>query len=98
MPPRHTKSEFASTFFPAWLIGKNPKLKIMQVSHNTELAVRFGSKVRNLMEQPEYKQIFLEMFVYERTPKQRDVGKLIQVVNIMQRVLEPQLQVEVRTY
>jgi hypothetical protein len=51
MPPRHTKSEFASTFFPAWLIGKNPKLKIMQVSHNTELAVRFGSKVRNLMEQ-----------------------------------------------
>jgi hypothetical protein len=58
MPPRHTKSEFASTFFPAWLIGKNPKLKIMQVSHNTELAVRFGSKVRNLMEQAEYKQIF----------------------------------------
>jgi hypothetical protein len=30
----------------------------MQVSHNTELAVRFGSKVRNLMEQAEYKQIF----------------------------------------
>jgi hypothetical protein len=28
MPPRHTKSEFASTFFPAWLIGKNPKLKL----------------------------------------------------------------------
>jgi hypothetical protein len=40
----------------------------------------------------------LEMFVYERIPKQRDVGKLIKVVNIMQRVLEPQLQVEVRTY
>ena len=58
MPPRHTKSEFASYLFPAWLIGKQPSLKIMQVSHNTELAVRFGSKVRNLMETPEYKQIF----------------------------------------
>ena len=58
MPPRHTKSEFASIYFPAWMIGKNPKLKIMQVSHNTELAVRFGSKVRNIIDSPQYKQIF----------------------------------------
>jgi len=58
MPPRHTKSEFASVYFPAWIIGKNPKMKIMQVSHNTELAVRFGSKVRNIIDSPEYKQIF----------------------------------------
>jgi hypothetical protein len=29
MPPRHTKSEFASYLFPAWLIGRNPKLKII---------------------------------------------------------------------
>jgi len=58
MPPRHTKSEFASVYFPAWMIGKYPKLKIMQVSHNTELAVRFGSKVRNIIDSQEYKQIF----------------------------------------
>jgi predicted phage terminase large subunit-like protein len=58
MPPRHTKSEFASYLFPAWIIGKFPKMKIMQVSHNAELAGRFGSKVRNLIDSPEYKQIF----------------------------------------
>jgi hypothetical protein len=58
MPPRHTKSEFASFLFPAWMIGKYPNLKIMQVSHNAELSSRFGSKVRNLMEQREYKNIF----------------------------------------
>ena len=58
MPPRHTKSEFASVYFPAWIIGKFPKMKIMQVSHNTELAVRFGSKVRNIIDSKEYKQIF----------------------------------------
>jgi len=58
MPPRHTKSEFASVFFPAWLMGRNPKMKLMQVSHNTELATRFGSKVRNLLASPEYAQIF----------------------------------------
>ena len=58
MPPRHTKSEFASFLYPAWYIGKFPKKKIMQVSHNAELAGRFGSKVRNLIDSPEYKQIF----------------------------------------
>ena len=33
MPPRHTKSEFASYLLPAWLIGKNPELKIIQTTH-----------------------------------------------------------------
>ena len=58
MPPRHTKSEFASVYFPAWIIGKFPKMKLMQVSHNAELSARFGSKVRNLIDSPVYKQIF----------------------------------------
>ena len=30
MPPRHTKSEFASYLLPAWMVGRNPKLKIIQ--------------------------------------------------------------------
>ena len=58
MPPRHTKSEFASYLSPAWIIGKNPKAKIMQVSHNAELSQRFGRKVRNLVDSEEYKKVF----------------------------------------
>ena len=58
MPPRHTKSEFASVYYPAWMIGKFPKMKLMQVSHNAELSARFGAKVRNLIDSPEYKEIF----------------------------------------
>ena len=54
MPPRHTKSEFASTLLPAWMIGKNPKLKIIQTTHTGELAVRFGRKAKTLSESPEY--------------------------------------------
>ena len=42
MAPRHTKSEFASNFLPAWMIGNNPNLKIIQATNNAELAVRFG--------------------------------------------------------
>ena len=58
MPPRHTKSEFASFLLPAWMIGRNPKLKIIQSTHTTELAVRFGRKAKTLMDTEEYKQIF----------------------------------------
>ena len=58
MPPRHTKSEFASYLLPAWLIGKKPDLKIIQTTHTAELAVRFGRKVRNLMELEVYRDVF----------------------------------------
>ena len=33
MPPRHTKSEFASYLFPSWIIGRAPKTKIIQTTH-----------------------------------------------------------------
>ena len=58
MPPRHTKSEFASFLFPAWMVGKNPAMKIIQATHTTELAVGFGRKVKNLLEREDYLDIF----------------------------------------
>ena len=33
MPPRHTKSEFASYLLPAWFLGKFPHKKVIQCSH-----------------------------------------------------------------
>tara|TARA_R100000664_G_scaffold1353_2_gene3449 strand:+ start:782 stop:2305 length:1524 start_codon:yes stop_codon:yes gene_type:complete len=58
MPPRHTKSEFASYLLPAWFLGKYPNKKVIQTSHTAELAVGFGRKVRNLVDSETYKNIF----------------------------------------
>ena len=58
LPPRHTKSEFASYLFPAWFLGKFPHKKIIQASHTAELAVGFGRKVRNLVDSETYQTIF----------------------------------------
>lgn len=58
MPPRHTKSEFASYLLPSWFLGKYPDKKIIQTSHTAELAVGFGRKVRNLVDSDRYKDIF----------------------------------------
>jgi len=58
MPPRHTKSEFASYLLPAWFLGKFPEKKVIQTSHTAELAVGFGRKVRNLVDSDTYKDLF----------------------------------------
>jgi predicted phage terminase large subunit-like protein len=58
MPPRHTKSEFASYLLPAWFLGKYPNKKVIQSSNTGELAVGFGRKVRNLVDSETYKDIF----------------------------------------
>ena len=58
MPPRHTKSEFASYLLPAWYLGKYPEKKIIQIAHTAELAVGFGRKVRNLVGSEDFKSVF----------------------------------------
>ena len=60
MPPRHTKSEFASYLLPAWFLGNFPHKKVIQTSHTAELAVGFGRKVRNLVDSDVYKDVFTE--------------------------------------
>jgi len=61
MPPRHTKSEFASYLLPAWFLGKFPGKKVIQCSNTGELAVGFGRKVRNLVDSEVYHDIFPEL-------------------------------------
>ena len=61
MPPRHTKSEFASYLLPAYIMGRKPQTKIIQATHTGELAVRFGRKVRNLMDLDRYKEVFSDV-------------------------------------
>jgi hypothetical protein len=84
MPPRHTKSEFASFLLPAWMIGRKPDLKIIQSTHTTELAVRFGRKAKNLMDSQNISKCLKQD--YEKIVKPRANGKQNKAVNIMQPV------------
>jgi len=58
MPPRHTKSEFASYLLPAFLMGRDPRLQVIEATHTAELAVKFGRKVRDLMDDSRYRELF----------------------------------------
>ena len=58
MPPRHGKSELVSVNFPAWAMGRNKDRSIMAASYAAGLATDFGRKVRNIMDDQEYKILF----------------------------------------
>lgn len=61
MPPRHGKSEIVSVQFPSWFIGKNPDKSIITASYASELAIDFGGQTRNLINTPEFKNVFNEI-------------------------------------
>ena len=58
MPPGSAKSTYASVEFPAWFLGRNPKLSVIAASHTQELAERFGRRVRNVVASPEFLPVF----------------------------------------
>jgi predicted phage terminase large subunit-like protein len=58
LPPRHLKSILTSIVWPAWLLGKNPKLRIAVISHSQALARDLSLKTLRLMETDFYREVF----------------------------------------
>jgi len=58
MPPRHSKSIHVSELFPAWLLGHNPDLRIINASYASGLATAFSRRVRNTIETDQYRELF----------------------------------------
>ena len=58
MPPRHGKSTLASVAFPAWHLGRHPHHEFISCSYSGSLAMSFSRKVRQLLREPVYKNVF----------------------------------------
>ena len=56
--PRHGKSELTSYLLPAWYLGLYPTHQIIMATHTASLSEDFGGRVRNLVNSPEYANIF----------------------------------------
>ena len=56
--PRHGKSELTSWLLPAWMLGRDPSKKIIAATHTADFSVRFGRKVRNLIDTEAFKTVF----------------------------------------
>lgn len=58
MPPGSAKSTYGSVIYPEWYLGRNPAQSIIHGSHTTELAERWGRRIRNQITDPAYQKVF----------------------------------------
>jgi len=58
VPPRHGKSQIISRCFPAFALGKNPNWEIVTATYSQPLADSFGKYVRNILNSPDYQDLF----------------------------------------
>lgn len=61
--PRMGKSEFSSYLFPAYFLGRFPEKKIIMATHTAGLSEDFGRRVRNLLDNDDYKEVFPDTMV-----------------------------------
>lgn len=58
MPPRGGKSELCSRRFPPWFVGRDPYRQVILATYSQEFADDFGRKSREIIDMPQYRQIF----------------------------------------
>jgi hypothetical protein len=58
IPPRHLKSLAASIALPAWLLGHDPALAIINVTYGQELSEKFARDCRAIMTSAWYRSLF----------------------------------------
>lgn len=58
IPPQHGKTIHLSTLGPAWLLGRNPKKRLIVATYNETRADELGEAFRALLQSDRYKAIF----------------------------------------
>lgn len=58
MPPGSAKSTYGSVVLPSWIAGRNPGTKIIGVSYGSDMARKFGRRIRSIVRQPKYQHLF----------------------------------------
>jgi len=66
MPPQHGKSELVSRRFPAFMLGRNPDLRLICASHTHDLAVSMNRDVQRIMSGEAYAKVFAQARLDEK--------------------------------
>lgn len=63
VPPQHGKSEIVSRQFPAYALGRNPRLKIVGSSYSSDLANQFSRSIQRTIDSTEYSTLFPDTYL-----------------------------------
>ena len=70
VPPRHLKSLAASVALPAWLLGRDPALAVVNVTYGQRLSDKFARDCRAIMSSDWYRALFPARLNSSRPPFQ----------------------------
>jgi phage terminase large subunit-like protein len=63
VPPQHGKSQLSTRMFPAYLLGKDPKRKIVVASYNATLASRFNRDIQRVIDNSLFHDVFPDTYL-----------------------------------
>lgn len=77
IPPRYLKTYLISIAYPAWLLGKNPKERIICASYGTDLAEKFSADTLKLMKSAWYKRVFPNTHLNPKQQTKTEIGTTV---------------------
>ena len=66
LPPQHGKSELVSRRFPAFVLGRNPELRLIGSSHTNDLATSMNRDVQRIICDNAYRKLFPDCRLSDR--------------------------------
>lgn len=58
LPPGSAKSTYGTVVGPTWAMGETPGFKVIGVSYGSDLARKFGRRMRSIVRQPAFSALF----------------------------------------
>jgi predicted phage terminase large subunit-like protein len=58
LPPGSAKSTYATVVAPTWAMGRKAGFKVIGVSYGSDLARKFGRRMRSIVKQPKFRLLF----------------------------------------
>lgn len=58
LPPGSAKSTYATVVGPTWAMGTKPGFRVIGVSYGSDLARKFGRRMRSIAKQPAFQNLF----------------------------------------
>jgi len=86
MPPQHGKSEQTSRRLPAYLLGLNPKLRIVGASYSADIAASFNRDVQRIIDSEDYRLAFPNTCLSGRNIKTSAKGSFLRNADIFEVV------------
>jgi hypothetical protein len=80
VPPQHGKSELSTRSFPAYLLGRNPDLKLALASYNATLAEQFSTEIQRRMLSEEFKMLYPDSRIGEKKGEAVKTAEFFQTV------------------